>query len=83
MCRFSFEPDGGSWVESGVEWDEDAFSDAVEARMAAGPDPDQLSIEEAFGDGGCVRRIRARRYVRYIIGPQGRGRLRSPTCRRV
>ncbi len=67
--------------EDFVDDDEELRPEFVELLMerladpyAAGP---SLSFEEAFGDGGCPRRIEGRRPVRYGAAPRGRGRLPS------
>lgn len=70
------------WDGDDADFDDDEeelrpeFVELMRERLA---DPENdgpgLTIEEAFGDGGCPRLIESRRPVRYRFGPRGRGRL--------
>ena len=72
-----------SWDDDD-DWDDDGdWRDVLDARLADPANADDLPFEVALGDGACVRRIRAHRPVRILIGPQGRGRVRSHDCGRM
>jgi hypothetical protein len=66
--------------ESPDEWDQ-AIADELRRRLN---DPENTPVpwQEALGDGACPRRRALHRPVRYIVGPLGRSRLRTPGCRR-
>jgi len=69
------------WDGDDTDFDDDeelqAWISEQLAERLADPDNDGpgLTPEEAFGDGGCPRRIEHRRQVRYRLGPRGRGGL--------
>ena len=69
------------WGCDGADFNDDEelqgwMIEMVTERMAdRSNDGPGLTIEEAFADGGCARRIESRRQVRYRLGPRGRGRL--------